>query len=175
MSVGMGWLARTRLQPPQRTAGGVVLRNPKGVLILGVVGAVPFLALAIASFLSLLRGSGVGVGMGFLAFSSLGGIMILNYYREFSEINANGIRYRRVFGSSGRANWREVSKVHYSERLKWFRLDLKTGGCVRVSALMVGLPEFARLVLEACTDAEIDEKTRSILVSTVSGTLPIVW
>ena len=59
--------------------------------------------------------------------------------------------------------------------MKWFTLDRASGGRVRVSAMLTGLPEFARLVLVHAPPAAIDEATRGVLEETAAGRPPAIW
>jgi hypothetical protein len=42
--------------------------------------------------------------------------------------------------------------------MKWYRLQTSTRAVVRISAMLMGLPEFAREVLAHVTRPAIDEK-----------------
>jgi hypothetical protein len=57
----------------------------------------------------------------------------------------------------------------------WFLLVKIDGETVRVSALLVGLPEFARIVLEEVRPAAIEATTRPVLEQTAAGFPPKLW
>jgi hypothetical protein len=46
---------------------------------------------------------------------------------------------------------------------------------VRLSALLVGLPEFARAALSHSDSIDIDDATRAILDQTAAGNPPNIW
>ena len=59
--------------------------------------------------------------------------------------------------------------------MKWFLLETASGSKVRVSAMLTGLPEFARLVLRHVPKEAIEPGTRAILAETEQGRPPSVW
>jgi hypothetical protein len=56
--------------------------------------------------------------------------------------------------------------------MRWFRIETASGIAVRVSAMLTGLPEFARAVLTQVPGYAIDDATRAVLTSTSQGELP---
>jgi hypothetical protein len=75
----------------------------------------------------------------------------------------------------GTLRWGEVTSVRYSQAAKWFRLDGANGEVVRVSAMLMGLPEFARILLQEVAAASIDPAARPILEQTAAGSPPSIW
>jgi hypothetical protein len=65
--------------------------------------------------------------------------------------------------------------VRYAPVLKWFRLETRSGDVARISVMLMGLPAFARLLLEDAPEDAIDSGTLRILQATAEGKLPSVW
>jgi hypothetical protein len=59
--------------------------------------------------------------------------------------------------------------------MKWFRLETHTGQVVRVSAMVMGLPEFARLLLARAPQGAVDADSRLVLEATAAGNPPSMW
>jgi hypothetical protein len=59
--------------------------------------------------------------------------------------------------------------------MKWFRLEAQSGTVIRISAMLTGLPEFARLLLVHAPTQGIDAKTLELLRATAAGDPPSVW
>ena len=68
-----------------------------------------------------------------------------------------------MLGRGGDLRWSEVRKLWYRPWSKWFWLHLADGRAVRVSAMLTGLPAFARAAL-----AEVI-RARSIPIPSRSG------
>jgi hypothetical protein len=78
-------------------------------------------------------------------------------------------------GTRGTLKWNQVRRVHYSSFAKWFRIETEDGQVARISALLVGLPDFARAVLSGVRQEALDPDTAAILHATAHGELPRVW
>jgi hypothetical protein len=59
--------------------------------------------------------------------------------------------------------------------MKWFRLETRTGAVARISAMLIGLPEFARLLLAHAPADAIPPETLLVLEATAAGNPPPVW
>ena len=59
--------------------------------------------------------------------------------------------------------------------MKWFRLETKSGEVARIFSMLMGLPEFARLLLEHTPEDAIDHDTLPVLQATAGGDAPSVW
>ena len=90
-------------------------------------------------------------------------------------LTPDGLRYGKMFGGGGILRWADVRRLNYSESAKWFRLDLADGRVVRLSAMLIGMPEFARAALAQVPPPAIDPDTRSVLEGTRAGDLPRIW
>jgi hypothetical protein len=65
--------------------------------------------------------------------------------------------------------------VQYAPAMKWFRLETRAGSVARISIMMMGLPEFARVLLKSAPQAVIDAQTLDVLQATAAGHPPSVW
>jgi hypothetical protein len=59
--------------------------------------------------------------------------------------------------------------------MKWFRVESQTGTVVRLSLMLMGLPEFAQLLLAHAGREAIEKSTLPLLEMTASGNPPSVW
>ena len=115
------------------------------------------------------------ISLFFLAFALSGVPLIAEYVRVRHQLEPGGLRYQSLLGKRGFVRWTDVTRIHYSEVAKWFRIDGGTGEVVRISAMLTALPEFARTVLEGVSPERIDPRTIRILESTASGSPPSIW
>jgi len=138
-------------------------------LILGLVTGEFFAGIAVVSFL---YSKALGVSLGFLMFALLGGLFIAKYIRVQHELGPGGMRYRKVFSNGGNFLWRDVVSVKYSKSAKWFRIVTVSGEVVRVSAMLTGLPQFARAVLAGVDPDKFDDTTKVVLEETAIGFPP---
>ena len=173
MTVVMRWLGRTRER--QTDAGAGTLAHPRSTLIIGLVCTGFFLACAVGSVLLPGPRRPAFIPYFFLGFAALGVPMILDWRNARHTLVPGGLRYRSMLGHGGDLRWSEVRKLWYSPSSKWFRLDLADGRAVRVSAMLTGLPAFARAALAEADPSAIDPDTRRVLEATAGGELPKIW
>ena len=173
MTVVMRWLGRTRERPTDAGAG--TLAHPRSTLIIGLVCTGFFLACAVGSVLLPGPRRPAFIPYFFLGFASLGVPMILDWRNARHTLVPGGLRYRSMLGHDGDLRWSEVRKLRDSPSSKWFRLDLADGRAVRVSAMLTGLPVFARAALAEVDPSAIDPDTRRVLEATAGGELPKIW
>jgi Bacterial PH domain len=174
MSLVMAWLARGRLHP-KLTRDGQALVHPRSTIIIGLVCAGLFLTIALLSALFPGKTGSPAITLFFVGFAALGLLMILEYRNGRHTLTEDGLQYGRMLGQTGALRWNEVRRLAYSESAKWFRIELADGRVVRVSAMLVGLPNFARAALDRVPSSAIDPTTHSVLEATASGNLPRIW
>ena len=174
MTVAMGWLARSRLGG-RAAARSNILRFPRTVLVVGLIAWIFFVALTV---LSLLYPNNTGsplVSLAFLAFAAFAAHWVVEFFYVRYRIESNGLHYRTLFAGKGFLRWEDVARVRYSELTKWFRIDGTDGEVVRVSAMLLSLPDFARAMLRAVPGSRIDPATSDILQETANGSPPSIW
>jgi tetratricopeptide (TPR) repeat protein len=167
----MGWMAASRHRA--RPAGDAHrLMHPPSTLIVGLVGFAFFILLAIASNLySSGRANVITTGV-FVGFAMLSLATIAEYFFVRHELTPDGIEYGRLSGARGTLKWSEVTRVTYSAPMRWYRLETSSAQVMRISALLTGLPEFARAVLAGVPFGAIDENAASSLQAAAQGALP---
>jgi hypothetical protein len=174
MSLVMGWLSLSR-QRARLPAEQSVLRYPQGILILGVVCSVFFLSLALLSFLLPGGNGSPTISLLFVGFACLGAPLIAEYYRVVHRLEEGGLRYTPLISSPSFLPWIDVKSVRYAPSLKWFRIEGRDGQIVRVSVMLMGLPEFARVLLSEVPESRIDPSARVLLERTAKGQPPSLW
>jgi hypothetical protein len=175
MSAVMGWLGRSRLRGrPARDAR--TLAHPIGTFILGFIGVAFFAGIAVLSNVYRNSTTTWWTTAIFVAFASLSALMLLEYFVVRHEVSEHGLTYSRLFVWRRRhLQWCDLRAARYVPAMKWFRLESRTGDVVRVSAMLMGLPEFARLLLEHAPPGVIDADSRLVLEATAAGNPPSVW
>ena len=174
MAAIMGWVARSRSRPLSDGAADRVAQ-PTSLLIIGIVAFLFFAALAVVSNAFANETTTWWTTATFVGFACLGLWLIGSYFAERHDISDAGMYHRRLVGKARRFAWADVALVTYSPGMKWFRLELDSGQVVRVSAMSVNLPAFARLLREHATAARVDPETRTVLEQTEAGNPPSVW
>lgn len=174
-SLVMGGLAKARLRKrPAMEARKLV--HPRSSLLLGLFTTVFFLGIAlISNTVGKNSTSTIWTTLAFVAFAALGAPLVSDYYLGRHEILEDGMVYGGTFGKHGRFAWSQVTRIHYSTGLKWFVLDLHCGTRVRISAMLLGLPEFAAAVLAHVPRSVIDDATYGLLQETGAGNPPSIW
>jgi purine-cytosine permease-like protein len=174
MSLVMGWLAksRQRVRPESEVR---TLANPPGILIVGVVCFALFAGAAIVSNVFPNKTVTWWTTAIFAGFALMGAAMIADYFMARHTVSEQGLRYRKLTGARMELRWAELKSVRYSPGMKWFRLETQSGQVARISAMLMGLPEFARLLLAHGPRQAIAQDTIGLLEATASGRPPAVW
>jgi len=173
MSLVMAWVARSRLR---RTAGvdRLQLAHPPSTLIIGIICFAFFAGLAVVSNVYANRTTSVWTTLTFVGLALLALPLVADYFFARHGVSAQGMDFGRMSGRRGRFAWKEVRQVTFSPAMKWFRLELADGRVVRVSAMLAGLPGFARLLLDHVPRDAVQGEVRSILQATAEGRPPAV-
>ncbi len=170
----MGWVARSRNRP-RSTAEGRQLAHPPSTLIIGLVGFSFFLGIAVISNVYPNKTTTLLTTSFFLGFAALSLPMIADFFLARHEVTDEGLNYGRITGRRGSLKWSQVSRLRYEPVMKWFKVETASGQVARVSAMLVGLPEFARTVLVYVPPTAIDAQTHAVLEATAAGNPPKVW
>ena len=166
MAVVIGWAARSRVKSPTSAAAARMYR-PTITLIAGVVGLVLCVAMAILS--STLPNPNWLRTAVFVGFALMSIPMLLDYFLDWCEVSAEGMNYGRLMGGRGYLRWTDVRHVRYSPVVGWLRLESSAGDVARIRLMLVGLPEFARLVLEHVPSVAIESDARPVLQGLAKG------
>ena len=172
MTLLMGWLTRDRLRP-RRADQPLRLVNPPSVLILGLVVSLFFITLFLLSSVFYRNETSTWwVAAIFLTFAAGGLWMVLSWAVERVDVSPARIVRRTALGTRQSVQWADIERVTWASGMKWFRIQGEDGSCVRVSASLTALPEFAQAVLRLARSAQMDEHTREVLEATARGDLP---
>lgn len=171
----MGWVARSRLRarPPSQLR---TLRHPPSTLVLGTLGALFFFGIAVASnTVGENASTTIWTTLVFVSLGLLSVPMIIDYFFARHAVSESGIEYGRMFGARGTLRWSEVRRVRFAPNMKWFVLERQSGRPVRISAMLMGLPEFAQLLLRHVPRERIDAAALPVIEATSEGHAPSVW
>ncbi len=174
MTLIMGWMARTRLKKRPATEARRLV-HPTSTLIIGVVTFVFFAAIAVISNVWANKTTTWWTTAVFVGFALGGLYIIVEYLRVRHEVSEEGMGYSRLLGQRGYLRWSDLRRVVYAPSMKWFRLETSSGEIARISAMLIGLPEFARLLLAHAPAVAIDPEALPILQATAAGNPPSVW
>lgn len=174
MSLVMGWLGKSRLKkrhPDMRRH----LHAPLGILIVGLVCFLFFATIAVVSNVFPNKTTTWWTTTLFVGFALLSVPMIADYFRARHYVSEEGMSYGRLLGSRRHLQWAELRSVKFAPAMKWFRLETQSGDVARISAKLLGLPEFAQLLLAHAPPQAIDPATLTVLQATAAGRPPPVW
>lgn len=170
----MGWVARSRLKSSAKARSGQ-LHHPKSTLVVGEVCFVFFAGIAIVSNVYANETTTWWTTALFVGFAAMAVPVVMDYFLSRHEVSEEGLRYGGLSGRRGHLRWAELQRVRYAPVMKWFRLEGGSGEVARISAMLVGLPEFARLLLRHAPAGTIEDDTLQILKATAEGNPPPVW
>jgi hypothetical protein len=171
----MGWLAKARLRKRPVTDAGKLV-HPTSTLILGLVPMVFFLGIAVISnTIGKNSSSTIWTTLAFIAFAALGVPLVCDYFFARHQVLEDGLAFGSLLGRRGRFRWSEVTRVRYGAVAKWFVVELHSGVKVRISAMLLGLPEFAVAVLAHVPRSAIDDASYGVLRDTAEGNPPSIW
>jgi hypothetical protein len=111
----------------------------------------------------------------FVGFALLSIPMITDYFLVRHKVSEVGMAYRTWTGAAKDLTWSELRTVRYAPVNKWFRLETQSGEVARISVMLMGLPDFARLLLTHAPGQAIDRETLPVLQATAEGHPPSIW
>lgn len=174
MSLVMHWIAASRLKPWLRS-DSKRLFHPPSTLIVGLAGFLFFAGIAVLSNVFANRTTTWWTTAVFVGFALLSVPLIVDYVTARHELSATGLAFGRWTGGRGFVAWTDLRRVAYGHGMKWFVLETQSGEVIRLSAMLAGLPEFARLVLAHAPRSSIDPACLPVLEATAAGNPPSVW
>jgi TPR repeat protein len=170
-SLVTGWMAVSRKREAVPGHPGR-MHHPRSTLFLGLLILGFFVALGLASIVYDNDSGGPLMSALFAGFGMLGLLMIVEYFRAYHELTVDGLDFGRLLGPRGSLKWRDVTRLSYSKGLRWFRIETSSGEVARISAMLTGLPEFARAAREHVPSYAIDDSAREMLEACAHGQLP---
>jgi lipid-A-disaccharide synthase-like uncharacterized protein len=147
----------------QLSAPKIVLRPPLSVLLIGATGTALFSFFAVVSNLVPNPTTTVGTTVCFLSFALLGVLLVVEYVMGRHELDTRGIRSRGFFGQIKSAAWNDISRIGFNQSLQWFHLRTKDGRLWHITAMLVGLPAFGKLILAHVNPEAIDDDVKTML------------
>ena len=152
MVVALGWLGRSRRQRPKWESGAIILRYPKSVMIVGLADAALFGGIAAGLWLSPQSQDEWPTLFGLLSLCLLGIGIVLDCCRTRLDVSETGVVSRTMLGRLQTSLWMDIRLVRYKRALKWFRVELRNETSFKVSSMLIGLPQFARLLLSVASE-----------------------
>ena len=98
--------------------------------------------------------------------------MVLEFLFVRRTVTEEGMEARELFGKRIRIRWDAVVRVYYSPLAGWFGVVDAEGKIIRVSVMMLGLPDFARVVLSRVPPEVMEPEARSRLQKAARGNPP---
>ena len=169
-----GRLNRSRFRARPASQGHHLVR-PRSTLILGLICFAFCASLAVISNVWSNKTTTWWTTATFVGFALLSLPLVYLYFLEDHEISDEGLIYKTLIGRRKSLRWSELCAVRYAPVMKWFRLETRTGNVARISVMLMGLPEFARLLLQRAPASAIEASTVNVLRDTAAGNLPAVW
>jgi hypothetical protein len=139
------------------------LRYPASTMINGVICLLFFSSTALVSSIYGNHTATIWTTLLFLGFATMGLRLMTRYLFGKHEFTADGILYRPMIAQRLYLFWRDVTSVHYARMMRSFVLNGESNRAVRVSDQLLGLPGFARAVLDHVPPSAIDESSRMVL------------
>jgi len=174
MLIIMGWLNRSRFRArPASQANRLV--HPPTTLIVGLICFALFAGLAVLSNVIPNETTTWWTTALFVGFALLSAPLISGFFLEEHEVSDEGTACRTFIGVRKYLRWSDLRAVRYASVMKWFRLETQSGTVARVSVALIGLPEFARLLLQNAPHGVIDAETLGVLRATAAGNPPSLW
>jgi len=174
MSLVMGWLGRSRFRD-RLNLDARRLEHPPSTLIIGLMCFGFFAGIAIVSNVVPNKTTTWWTTTIFVGFALLSVPMVIDYFMATHEVSEAGLSYRKLVGTRKYLHWSDLRDVRYALMMKWFRPEAQLGDVARISVMLMGLPEFARLLLEHAPADAIESGTLPILQATAEGHPPSVW
>jgi hypothetical protein len=174
MAAIMGWLGRNRLKR-RAESDSHRLVHPLSTLIVGAVGFGFFVALAVLSNLYPNETATWWTTTIFLGLALLSVPIVMAYFIDKHDVSESGLVFTTLLGARKSMRWEEVRSLRYGPVMKWFVVEANTGEVARISIMLMGLPEFARLALARVPVGAVQAPTLEVLRATAGGNPPSIW
>lgn len=165
------WINSSRLRPrSDRDVGRLV--HPPSTLIVGAVSLTFFAWLMFIGYVTKNETFTWWVQTCFGLFALLSAVTVVAFFMEKHDVSSVAIRYPTLLRGMKSMHWADVAALRYNPLFRWFHLRSRSGDVARVSAMLKGLPEFARLALDHVAGEAIDAATAELLMHTAEGNPP---
>lgn len=170
----MRWIERSRLRVrPASEARSLV--QPRAVLTIGLGFLVAAAVFRFAMFESLNVSENSWLYGAVAVFLVPGLWLIAEYYLVRHELKQEGMQFKRLFGRPGEFSWNDVEQVSLNKAMGWYRIVLRSGDKVRISFMLMGLPEFARMLLSHVPRARVSPAAHTMLQDAAQNKLRPLW
>jgi hypothetical protein len=173
MAIVGAWLNRSRMRRRSASAERRMV-HPVSTLLIGALCVAFFGGITIISNAVPNPTTTWWTTTFFVGFALMGAPLVFMFFIEAHEISEDGIAFRNFAGVRKHLRWTDLAAVRYAPVMKWFRLETKAGTVARVSVMLMGLPEFASLLLQHAPVTAIDPETYDVLRATAAGDPPSV-
>lgn len=167
------WINKSRFQ--RQPSGSRRLLHPASTLVLGFAVSASFAALAVLCLVCAIASDMTlfwWLAAAFAGFALLGAPWVSGFFLEKHEVSEDGIAFRNFAGTRKYLRWSDLRSVRYDPGMNWFRLETQSGVVARISVMLIGLPPFARLLLDHAPGGAIDPATLDALEKTAAGKPP---
>ena len=156
------WISNS-LRRPRPATHRDMLYYPKSILIVGISTLVFFTAVAIISnTIGKNETTSIWTTLVFVGFALLSLPLIAGYFFNRHRLTHTGMESFDTFGRRTIFPWTEVRHVRYSG-MGYFILDLNTRKTIRISSMLMGLPEFALALLTHVPASAIESEAHALL------------
>lgn len=151
------------------------LVQPVSTFIVGLMSFLFFAPSAVTSYMSSREAAPWWTTAVFVCFALCSLAFVYLYLLEEHENSDEGLIYRTFIGRRKSLRWSELREVRYARLAKWFHLETSSGTVARISVMLMGLPEFAGLLLKRAPAGSIEASTLNVLQDTAAGKPPRGW
>jgi len=176
-----GWLGKARMKrvvsDGKRVVsdGRTVMAYPRSALVLAIVCVVIATGLTVLSLYASRENAPWWTTALFAAVLAGSLHWLVDCFVARYSLTDEGLGYFSVFTGARLFRWKELRSLKYAPNMHWFKLVDSEGHVARISVMMTGLPEFARLLMERAREVNIDAATVPILTQTARGDPPSIW
>lgn len=165
------WISKARKKSVV-SGGELVMRFPRSAMVLALFCVIVSAGLVALTFVVPRQNAPwwAVAGFGIAALASIH--FLVDTWVGRYHLTPEGMRYVSVFRGERLFRWDEIKSFSYSTGLHWFVLRNSRGDVARISVMMIGLPAFARLLMERARNVDIDPASIPILKQTASGAPP---
>ena len=150
-----------------------VLTHPTTTLVIGLVCTAVFVAVSVGVLIA--EADERWAMLIFLAFATLGCVVVVEALRVRHELTSEGMAYRGWWKRYAEVPWGEFVSARWSPSMKWLVLMTRDGRVMRFSGLLNGLDTLAVRLQRHAPDLAADPITEKVLSDARAGTLPSVW
>ncbi|MEZ5652539.1 MAG: hypothetical protein R3E87_18525 [Burkholderiaceae bacterium] len=147
------------------------LRQPRPFLFIAMAGFVVLAGFALFGDIGRIGGNR-WLSAALFGLMALSLVLIAGYCVERYHLSVRGLGYQGLLLPRGDLEWSCIDRVEYSRPMMWFVLRARDGRVLRISAMLAGVPEFARHLMQHAPGASITPAARQVLEASARGAPP---